>query len=68
MKNNLKLNYSIFNFASEMISEVAVYKNNLFEVNARLSFNDKFISQYVTAPTERKISRYKVKVYNNIII
>lgn len=66
VKNNLKLNYSIFNYKNEMISEIDIYKNNLFEVNARLSFDDKFISQYLTAPTERKISRYKVKVFNNI--
>ena len=64
--NNLKLFYSKDSFDNEILSEISIFKNNLFEVNATINEFDKFVSQYIAAKTERKISRYRIKVYNNI--
>ena len=65
-KNNLKLYYSKEGYDNEILSEFSVFKNKLFEVKSMINPYDRFISQYISTPTERKISRYKVKVLNNI--
>ena len=64
--NNLKLFYSKDSFDNEILSEISIFKNNLFEVNAIINEFDRFVSQYIAAKTERKISRYRIKVYNSI--
>lgn len=65
-KKNLKFFYSNEGFYTETLSEVSIFKNNLYEVNAKLNNYDRFVSQYVAAQTERKILRNKVRVYNSI--
>lgn len=65
VKDNLKLSFSLIN-GSEIISEINVFKNNLHEVNSRINEFGNFISHYVTAPTERKIIRHRITVFNNI--
>ena len=41
-------------------------KNKLFEVKSVINEHDKFVSQYIATPTERKITRFKIRVVNNI--
>jgi len=63
--DNLKLSFSIIN-GFEILSEITIFKNSLHEVKARVNPYGNFISQYVTAPTQRKILRHRITVYNNI--
>ena len=63
--DNLKFSFSIIN-GSETLSEITVFKNSLHEIKARRNEYGNFISQYVTAPTQRKIIRHRITVYNNI--
>tara|TARA_X000000950_G_scaffold274673_1_gene360077 strand:- start:55 stop:1575 length:1521 start_codon:yes stop_codon:yes gene_type:complete len=65
-KNNLKLFYTNQAYNDEILSEFSVYKNKLFEVRSIINNHDRFVSQYIATPTDRKIARYKVKVVNNI--
>ena len=63
--DNLKLSFSVIN-GFEILSEITIFKNSLHEVKARVNPYGNFISQYVTAPTQRKILRHRITVYNNI--
>lgn len=65
VKDNLKFSYSKIN-GTESLTEISIFKNNLYEVNARVSEHGEIISQYVTAPTERKILRHKITVYHSL--
>ncbi len=65
VSDNLKVSFSKIN-GSEILSEISVFKNNLHEVNIRRNTFGEFISQFVRAPTERKIVRNKLFVLNNI--
>ena len=65
-RKNLKFFYSNEGFYSETLAEVSIFKNKLYEVNAKLNNYDRFVSQYVAAQTERKILRNKVRVINSI--
>lgn len=63
--DNLKLSFSVIN-GFEILSEITIFKNSLHEVKARVNPYGNFISHYVTAPTQRKILRHRITVYNNI--
>ena len=63
--DNLKLSFSVIN-GFEILSEITIFKNSLHEVKARVNAYGNFISHYVTAPTQRKILRHRIIVYNNI--
>ena len=65
VKDNLKFSFSIIN-GTESLSEITVFKNSLHEIKARRNEYGNFISQYVTAPTQRKIIRHRITVYNSI--
>ncbi len=65
VEDNLKFSFSIIN-GTETLSEITVFKNNLHEIKARRNEYGNFVSQYVTAPTQRKIIRHRITVYNNI--
>ena len=65
-RKNLKFFYSNEGFYTETLAEVSIFKNKLYEVNAKLNNYDRFVSQYVAAQTERKILRNKVRVINSI--
>lgn len=65
VKDNLKLSFSDIN-GNEELSEINIFKNNIHEVNARISQYGEILSQYVTAPTQRKIIRHKVTVHNTL--
>ena len=65
IKDNLKISYSIIN-GSEKLSEITVFKDNIHEVNARKNNFNQFVSQYVRAPTERRIIKHKLTIRNNI--
>ena len=65
-EKNLKFFYSNEGFYTETLAEVSIFKNKLYEVNAKLNNYDRFVSQYVAAQTERKILRNKVRVINSI--
>ena len=63
---NLKFFYSNEGFYTETLAEVSIFKNKLYEVNAKLNKHERFVSQYVAAQTHRKILRNKVRVMNSI--
>tara|TARA_B100000524_G_scaffold230822_1_gene122450 strand:+ start:158 stop:1660 length:1503 start_codon:yes stop_codon:yes gene_type:complete len=65
VKDNLKLSFSDKN-GYEILAELNIFKNNLHAVNARINDFGNFVSQYVIAPTERKITRHRITVYNSI--
>ena len=65
VEDNLKFSFSVIN-GSETLSEITIFKNSLHEIRARRNEYGNFISQYVTAPTQRKIIRHRITVYNNI--
>jgi murein DD-endopeptidase MepM/ murein hydrolase activator NlpD len=65
VKDNLKFSFSDIN-GNEELSEISIFKNNIHEVNARISPYGEILSQYVTAPTQRKIIRHKVTVHNTL--
>ena len=65
VQDNLKLSFSNLN-GIETISQINIFKNSIHEINSRIDEYGNFVSQYVTAPTERKIIRHRVTVYNNI--
>ena len=65
-KNNLKMFYTRKESGNEFLSQFSVFKNKLFEVKSVINEHDKFVSQYIATPTERKITRFKIRVVNNI--
>ena len=65
-KKNLKFFYSTEGYYTEMLTEISIFKNNLYEVNAKLNDFDRFVSQYLAAQTERKILRNKIRISNSI--
>ena len=65
VNDNLKISFSKIN-GTEILTEISVFKNNLHEVNIRKNVFGEFVSQFVRAPTERKIIRNKLFVTNNI--
>ena len=65
VRDNLKLSFSNIN-GTEQISQINIFKNNIHEINSRINEYGNFVSHYVTAPTERKIIRHKIMVYNSI--
>ena len=65
-KNNLKMFYTGKVSGNDFLSQFSVFKNKLFEVKSVINEHDKFVSQYIATPTERKITRFKIRVVNNI--